>query len=810
MNPTPLFLTLFLAFLPLGQIHGDKNEEIPDLTICTVEGTEKDYLLGPTGLRGWIYHKKNKFTIEDFTPNFSTKRARQILVTDVEEGSPSHGLVQQGDVILGVGNKLFTKDPRLSLAASINHAEKTENQGQLNLLVWRKVKADHQNTLEKKSGQQISITLSLKPLGTYHHLAPFDCPKSQLLKEQCIQDIYREEINSHLSIWALALLATGEEKHLKKVKHHIESICKSVPKINHQTINKGSTWNWSYRLLLLSEYYLSTNDPTVLAAIKDYAILLSMGQSVTGTWGHYMAQPSYNEGRLHGRLEGYATLNQPSLMALMGLAMAQKCGVQHPKLISALTKARNFYAYYIDKGAIPYGYGFPKEYLLTNNGTSGSAALAFSFLEDQKGASFFSKLSGAAAHKVEIGHTGAFFNSMWTGLGANLGGPNLYSAFFKNWTPLRTLTRKWNGGYVFQRAGGGQGRYGRIGPSSAMLLHLCLPLRHLYITGKDQDASLWLNESESQFVANLRFINYQEKNIKELIQLLGEELPILRRRAAREISRRNVILIHQIKTLLQGTRHQKVGASHALGDMKEDAAPAADELMNLVRDTKEELWIRNLALVALIKIGKPSQKFIPELLKRLNSDITEDQRRHHELYLAKAITSIADEPYTKTCDKSELFSAAKKLLTHPHMRGRVEGMNLIKDLELKDLHLFSDQIIHVIKNQDPTYLTYQYDRPAKLGLNLLEKFNIEEGMELAMQTIHPRIWGQKYRISGKQGRLAFMEKYGSHAKPYIDQLKELLGSSANTTIEAISSSNVTRRLITLEEATQRPPVQSQP
>ena len=60
-----------------------------------------------------------------FCDRMVTSDARQILITKVEQGSPAHGLFLVGDVIIGVGGKSFSYDPRTELGKAITVAEST-------------------------------------------------------------------------------------------------------------------------------------------------------------------------------------------------------------------------------------------------------------------------------------------------------------------------------------------------------------------------------------------------------------------------------------------------------------------------------------------------------------------------------------------------------------------------------------------------------------------------------------------------------------------------------------------------------------
>ncbi len=119
-------LVLVLASIASGSAVLAQSS-VPDLTHGGTKDATHDWNLGPTGARGWICGK-----------NLETSDARQILVTQVEQGSPADGVLQVGDVILGVGAKSFAGDARKLFGAAITEAEKTETHGLLQLQLWRK------------------------------------------------------------------------------------------------------------------------------------------------------------------------------------------------------------------------------------------------------------------------------------------------------------------------------------------------------------------------------------------------------------------------------------------------------------------------------------------------------------------------------------------------------------------------------------------------------------------------------------------------------------------------------------------------
>jgi hypothetical protein len=162
----PLFVTcvtaasLFSFFtVPSFAAAPPSTKANPDFTQGTPipEGATHDWNLGPTGARGWIYSNK-----------METSEARQIYITKVEEGSPAHGVLERGDVILGIAGQPFAYDPRTEFGKAIGAAEATD--GNLSLIRWRR-------------GETATAVAQLPILATYSPTAAFDCPKSKRIFE---------------------------------------------------------------------------------------------------------------------------------------------------------------------------------------------------------------------------------------------------------------------------------------------------------------------------------------------------------------------------------------------------------------------------------------------------------------------------------------------------------------------------------------------------------------------------------------------------------------------------------------------------
>lgn len=236
---------------------------IPDFTkgAKIPKNAKHDWNLGPTGLRGWIYCDK-----------LVTTDARQIFITKVEKGSPGEGVLQVGDVILGIGGKPFSYDPRTELGKAITAAESISGEGKLTLARWR-------------AGETKDVTLQLPVLGNYSATAPYHCEKSnRLLEEGCkalavrmTKPAYTNQDPIPRSLNALALLASGNPEYLPLVKKEAEWAAGFSSR-------SMQSWHYGYCIMLLSEYVMATGDQSVMPGLQRLALEVARGQSAVGSW----------------------------------------------------------------------------------------------------------------------------------------------------------------------------------------------------------------------------------------------------------------------------------------------------------------------------------------------------------------------------------------------------------------------------------------------------------------------------------------------------------------------------------------------
>ena len=403
------FLSLALAaFLtaPLPAFAAGKGQmTMPDLTKgeAVPAGAKHDWNLGATGARGWMFCDK-----------MVTSDARQIAITKVETGSPADGVLAVGDVLLGVGGKAFSYDPRTELGKALSAAESDAGGGKLTLTRWR-------------AGKSEEVVVKLAVLGSYSATAPFACAKSKRIFEQSIKALavrvadpsYAKNLDPiPRSLNALALLASGDAAYLPLVK-------KEAQWAADFTDDGYKTWHYGYVMMLLSEYVIATGDVSVLPGLKRLALEAANGQSAVGSWGHKFAIPD-------GRLGGYGMMNSPGVPLTTGLVLARAAGVKDAAVDRAIERSARLLRFYIGKGAIPYGDHAPWTQTHEDNGKCGMVSVLFSLLGEAKGAEFFSRMC-VASHGPErdIGHTGNFFNMLWAMPGIAQSGPQATGAWMQ-------------------------------------------------------------------------------------------------------------------------------------------------------------------------------------------------------------------------------------------------------------------------------------------------------------------------------------------------------------------------------------------
>ncbi len=224
MKTSPLLRALLTAITSviLMIMASPLKAAAPDLTtvdLGTIDRT-RTYNLGPTGMRGWIYHDWSVTADQDGTTAFAPY---QILVTTVAADTPAAGVLATDDVILGASAgggavPLFTSDARKSLGWAIGAAEAAG--GTLSLKRWRAGVGTADVSIDLTPADGID-------LGAYAATAPYTCPKTTRIMNTAAARL-KQKIDANGwggndgrgAISALALLSTGDPAYLPMLESY--------------------------------------------------------------------------------------------------------------------------------------------------------------------------------------------------------------------------------------------------------------------------------------------------------------------------------------------------------------------------------------------------------------------------------------------------------------------------------------------------------------------------------------------------------------------------------------------------------------
>ncbi len=715
------------------------------------ESAVNHWTLGATGTRGWMY-----------TFKMHTKLARQIYITEVAEGSPGDGLLEVGDVLLGVGGKAFVDDPRKEMGEALTAAEADD--GKLTLIRWRDGKVD-------------KVTLQLPVLGEYSPTAPFDCPKSTIILDKTAEALaarmqeegYEKNNPIVRSLNALGLLATGNPEYRPIIKREADWAA-------DYEVEGFATWWYGYVTVFLSEYVLATGDQSVLPGLRRIAVEASEGQSVAGSWGHKFASPD-------GRLPGYGMMNSPGAVLTLGLVLAREAGVKDSIVNTAIERSDQLLRFYIGKGAIPYGDHAPNLFGHEDNGKNGMVAVLFDQLGNQEGTRFFSKMSTASyGGERDQGHTGNFFNMTWAMPGVSRGGPNATGAWMRQFGAWYfDLARSWD--WSFPHQGPPQMKndaYGNWDATGMYLIAYAMPRKAIRLTGSqasvippfDKQAAEQLIEDGRGVVGHETFTAYDDLPAEQLLKQLSSWSPVVRERTGEVIGKKKNVSVEQLIELLDApTVETRLGACQALARYGKDAAPAVPKLRELLQG--DHLWLRVQAAKALNGVGESAMVAVPELLQRVAIGSTqEDPRGMEQRFIAQTIFGTRNGILGRSLDgvdRDQLLAAVRAGLQNQDGRTRGAFSSVYSNLTLDELRPILPAIYQAIVVKAPSGVMFDGQIQAA-GLELFSKHRISEGIELIAGYVKAQKKHGSQVTTPKL--LGLLKPYGAHAQRAIPLLEK--------------------------------------
>ncbi len=736
--------------------------------------------LGPTGARGWMYVKK-----------LMTHEARQILITEVDAGSPVEGILQEGDVILGVGGKPFDEDARKCFGAAIDEAEKEENKGILRLTRWRPIK-----DAVPRQGKAEEVEITLRVMGAYSDTAPYDCPKSERIRDEALRHVVAAAAKKdfgRLGECALALMAVGEPEHVQLVREYLHEAKWAKPDFRISLESGGLVcWGYGIHNLIMTEYYLATGDEYVLPAIREHAVKIAMGQSGGGLWGHGFAWTSKNNGKLHGSLGGYGALNLAGLPCLLSMILAKKCGVEHPEIDAAIDRACRFFREFVGRGTIGYGYHRPSLDHYNNgrngfssNGKNAIAGIIFTVLGERDVSNYYAKLVTSSYDEREYGHAGNSFNVFWGMLGANCGGPRAAAAFHREMRWYNAMTRKGDGSINFQQLGGYYGG-ATMNLAAAHVLANAVPLRKLYITGKNHDESLWLDEAqvgEAVDAGRWHWADYDTMSGEELMAALDCWSPGAREWIAEALGGKEGDFVAPLLEVAGSeSAYLRAGACTALGYQRERAAPAVPALVKALSD--KDSTVRVAASYAVMRVGKAARGAIPDMyravleaeeegllqatLQGLSFSLGSDNAGTAPLYFTGMLASTPEgENPLDGVDREILHPAIARLAKSPSGRIRGCGAYALRFFSREDVKSMAQEIYDVTATRAPDFVMFSERAPCH-GMDLMARHGITDGVKLCADSLIAGGWGGYWR---EPHHFLTLQTYGRLAQSELPRLK---------------------------------------
>jgi autotransporter-associated beta strand protein len=754
----------------------------PDLTNGGVPGDTISFNMGPTGARGWVYHVRE-----------NSSESRQIQIKSVAASSPAAGILAADDVILGASGTgaepvNFTSDARKSLGLAIGDAE-ARNPAILKLIRWR-------------TGATSTVTLTLQHMGAYSATAPYNCPKSALILQQGLAAIMSGETAGRSSFGTIGLLAgnnPADPNNAARIARARNEARLQIPSaaVMQQMMSDqrdtASPWQRGHTLIMLAEYYLLTRDDptldpddTVLPAIEAYAVNIARNSSLFGTMGHIYATKN-PDGSDNGPMGGvYGPVNSSGMPCFLGLLLARECGITHPTIEPAITRMSRFYAYYAGRGAVPYGEHEAYWQRHESNGKGGLAAICFHLLENRaEEGKFNAKMAVAATTEREMGHTGAFFNYLWSPLGAAAGGEQAAASHFSGIRWMLDLNRRWDGRFDYDCLNGegpnSGSQYNDFRMSTAALLVYALPLRQLRITGKNHDSNRFLTSNDVTEAAAVDGYDPVPRTTSQLIADLGNWSPMVQRRAAEQLATRiiDTSTLNQITALANDPNGgSRIGACYTLGRISNSATANTRAATLAALLTDPENHVRFMAAEAM--------RYLPDSAKlsQLNAILSaaastakplmpfdeEDplQFAHGRLAMLLFYSGNAYGPKgviwgskinsPTVINRSLLYPAIRAVAANPVGQARSCLTETYRNLTAADVNALAGSIVDSVRFGAPS--DKMFNGGVRMGgLDALEKFKKAEGVPLSMIYMIDDTRGDAYTYG-----LNVLKKYGGGSK----------------------------------------------
>lgn len=439
--------------------------------------------------------------------------------------------------------------------------------------------------------------------------------------------------------------------------------------------------------------------------------------------------------------------------------------------------------FYIGKGAIPYGDHHPWIENHEDNGKCGMTAVLFNLLGEAKGAEFFSRMS-LASHGPErdTGHTGNFFNILWSIPGVAQSGPHATGAWMNEFGAWYfDLARRWDGTFLHQGPPEpGNDSYGGWDCTGVYLLAYAMPRKKIYLTGKRPGVAPQLDAAAAQaLILDGRGWSNKDRNsaydnlrADQLLERLGSWSPVVRERAAMALGRRKEVSIPPLLKMLESPALDcRYGACQALIALRGRGAPAIETLRRSLAE--QDLWLRIKAAEALAAIGAPAMQAVPQLLQLLAQvDTQNDPRGMQQRYLSFALFDNGGmlSRSLDGVDREALYKAVRAGLKNQDGRARGSIGSVYRNLSFEEIKPLLPAIYQAIIEPAPSGEMFA-DSIRVEGLRVLAKHHVEEGIRACVKyTRDQNPWASEHRTPEL---MKILHSYGTHAQSVVPELTRI-------------------------------------
>ncbi len=502
------FLSAFIVCLYLGATWGQGHAwaQVHYFDLQNPWGQRADS--GPDAdVPGWFYN----LGITGIRAQLIEQAPKALLVRYVFPNSPASGEIQPGDLIVGARGQRFQEPhqngygeevfgavgPILEFAKQLEASQATANGGKLELTIER-----------DKNIREVILTIDTR-YGTYADSFPTNCVKSEILREELLQFLVRNQQENgsfgnpvHDTFAPLALLASQDPKYMPAIRLNVRYHCQQT-RANDKRFFDLINWTYMSAAVVLSEYYLITDESSILAELQQIHDHLASSQYLKMSQINPKAKESHPDSypkgpdQAHGGwghnpgFEGYGPIAMLTGQGAVAYALLQRCGIEvdrknHDAAYQFIQKGSgaNGYVWYADQPG-----GGPDNW--ADMGRTGAAALAYRLSPYpepiySERAKLHAKVIGQHPQSFPDTHGSPAMGMAYTALGANVDPESFRKLMDANrwWF---TLAQCNDGSFYYQpnRDNAGYGSDARMTATSVTAFIFTIPKKNLAITGRD-------------------------------------------------------------------------------------------------------------------------------------------------------------------------------------------------------------------------------------------------------------------------------------------------------------------------------------